>query len=142
MTERRLYVKLGEGASMPVRSSKNAVGYDLASAENVMIPAHGRDQVSTELVVVIPPDCYGRVASRSSLAFRHGIEVGAGVIDPDYRGILRVVLFNHSDQDYIINVGDRIAQLILERVETPPVVVMSKLDDTERGVGGFGSTGK
>lgn len=67
--------------------------------------------------------------------------LGAGVIDPDYRGNVGVVLFNHSSKDFVVNVGDRIAQLILERVATPDVKEVTELDDTERASGGFGSTG-
>jgi dUTP pyrophosphatase len=83
----------------------------------------------------------GRVAPRSGLAAKHSIDVGAGVIDYDYRGPVKVILFNLSDADFAIKQGDRIAQLVLERIHTPDVVVVEKLADTVRGAGGFGSTG-
>ncbi len=81
-------------------------------------------------------------APRSGLSWKHHIDVGAGVIDYDYRGNVGVVLFNLAKQKYEVKKGDRIAQLVLERIFTPPVVEMEALDDTERGAGGYGSTGK
>ena len=81
------------------------------------------------------------VAPRSGLAWKYSIDVGAGVIDADYRGPVGVILFNHSDVDFEVKVGDRIAQLIIEKIITPEVVEVEDLDSTERGVGGFGSTG-
>lgn len=83
----------------------------------------------------------GRVAPRSGLAAKHSISTGAGVIDYDYRGEVKAILFNHSDADFTINAGDRIAQLVLERIVTPDVVEVAELEGTERGAGGFGSTG-
>ena len=81
------------------------------------------------------------VAPRSGLAWKHSIDVGAGVIDADYRGSVGVILFNHSDVDFEVKLGDRIAQLIIEKIITPEVMEVEDLDCTERGVGGFGSTG-
>ncbi|TQD90159.1 hypothetical protein C1H46_024323 [Malus baccata] len=83
----------------------------------------------------------GCVAPRSGLAWKHSIDVGAGVIDADYRGPVGVVLFNFSDVDFEIKEGDRIAQLIIEKIITPDVVEVEDLDSTFRGAGGFGSTG-
>jgi deoxyuridine 5''-triphosphate nucleotidohydrolase (dut) len=85
--------------------------------------------------------CYGRIAPRSGLAWKNHIDVGAGVIDEDYRGNVGVVLFNHSDQDFKVNKGDRIAQLICQRIEYPVLQEVTNLNNTERGAGGFGSTG-
>lgn len=90
----------------------------------------------------MPSGTYGRVAPRSGLAAKSGIDVGAGVIDADYRGELKVVLFNHSDENVDIKPGDRIAQLVLERIARPSVADVADLDDTERASGGFGSTGQ
>lgn len=87
---------------------------------------------------------YGRIAPRSGLAVKHHIDVGAGVIDADYRGNVGVVLFNHSDADFKVTAGDRVAQLILEKIITPAVVEVDDLDalgSTARGAGGYGSTG-
>ena len=80
-------------------------------------------------------------APRSGLAWKHSIDVGAGVIDADYRGPVGVILFNHSDQDFAVKAGDRVAQLILERIVTPDVMEVEDLESTTRGSGGFGSTG-
>ncbi len=85
--------------------------------------------------------CFFWTAPRSGLAWKHSIDVGAGVIDADYRGPVGVILFNHSDTDFTIHAGDRIAQLILELIVTPQVLEVEDLDATTRGEGGFGSTG-
>lgn len=82
-----------------------------------------------------------RAAPRSGLAWKHFIDVGAGVIDEDYRGNVGVILFNHGDGDFIVKCGDRIAQLVLERISTPDVVLVDSLDETDRAACGFGSTG-
>ena len=89
----------------------------------------------------IPTGLYARIAPRSGLALKRFIDVGAGVVDGDYRGEVGVILFNHGDQDFKVKMGDRIAQLILEKIDTPPVEEVQGLDDTVRGSGGFGSTG-
>ena len=97
--------------------------------------------METGLAVALPAGTYARIAPRSGLAIRNFINVGVGVVDSDYRGEIKVVLFNHSAEDFKVQVGDRIAQLILERIETPQVKKVATLDDTNRGAGGFGSTG-
>jgi len=133
--------KLTNEARIPTRGSGGAVGYDLYSSDTVVIPPTHRALVGTSIAVAFPCGVYGRVAPRSGLAVKHGIQVGAGVVDPDYTGEVKVVLFNHGDKDFEVKKGDRIAQLILERCETPEVEEIGALDDTERGAGGFGSTG-
>ena len=99
----------------------------------------------TLLVPLAPPAiaaaAAASVAPRSGLAYKKGIDVGAGVIDEDYRGEVGVILFNFGEEDFEVAPGDRIAQLILERIATPDVEVVSDLDATDRGAGGFGSTG-
>jgi dUTP pyrophosphatase len=134
--------KLCYDATLPTRGSDHSVGYDLYSSEDAMVPNQaGRAIVGTGITVVLPPGVYGRVAPRSGLAAKHCINVGAGVIDPDYTGEIKVILFNHGLKDFEIKKGDRIAQLILERCETPPIEEISIVEDTERGSSGFGSTG-
>jgi dUTP pyrophosphatase len=134
--------KLTYDAIVPTRGSDGAVGYDLYSSEDAVVPCQaGRALVGTGITVVLPQGVYGRVAPRSGLAVKHCINVGAGVIDPDYTGEIKVVLFNHGENDFEIKKGDRIAQLVLERCETPPIEEISIVEDTERGSGGFGSTG-
>lgn len=97
--------------------------------------------VDTDISIAVPAGTYGRVAPRSGLASKHSIDTGAGVIDADYRGPVKVLLFNLSDVDFKIAVGERIAQLIIERILTPEVMVVAELEETVRGAGGFGSTG-
>jgi dUTP pyrophosphatase len=133
--------KLSNNAQLPVRASEKAAGYDLFSAYQVVIPKRGKALVGTDIAVAIPSGHYGRIAPRSSLASKYGLDVGAGVIDEDYRGHVMVLLFNHSDTDFVVQKGDRIAQLLLERISTPPVEEVTELDTTQRGTGGFGSTG-
>jgi dUTP pyrophosphatase len=187
--------RLTDAATLPVRGSALAAGYDVSSSEDSEVPARGKALVSTGLVVAVPEGTYGRVAPRSGLAWKHFIDVGAGVIDADYRGELKVLLFNHSDVAFkgelelrreggsrggpalrsrlpplaccccccycccslthpdplslnnnhnkstTVNKGDRVAQLVLERIVTPEVVEDADLGDTARGAGGFGSTG-
>jgi dUTP pyrophosphatase len=143
MVQTTLSVKrLSEFAKLPVRGSERAAGYDLCSASKLIVPAHGKAIVPTDLSIALPEGTYGRVAPRSGLAVKSFIDVGAGVIDQDYRGPLGVVLFNFSNVDFEVQVGDRIAQLIVEKIDTPLIVEVDNLDDTIRGVGGFGSTGK
>ncbi len=133
--------KLSADARLPTRGSAFAAGYDLYAARAATLPAHGKGLVDTDLAMAVPPGTYGRVAPRSGLAAKHFIDTGAGVIDADYRGHVRVLLFNHGDADFAIAAGDRIAQLVLERIVTPDVVEVAVLEESVRGAGGFGSTG-
>lgn len=128
-------------AVLPTRASAGAAGYDLCSTEYKVVPARGKELIPTGLCISVPLGTYGRVAPRSGLAWKHSIDVGAGVIDHDYRGLVGIILFNHSDVDFIVKVGDRVAQLILEKIETPEVMEVEDLEETKRGTGGFGSTG-
>lgn len=134
-------VKLSKSATIPVRSSAGAAGYDLSSSENVVVPAHGKQLVMTDLAMAIPHGLYGRVAPRSGLAVKKFIDVGAGVVDSDYRGNLGVLLYNHGDEDFMVNVGDRIAQIIFEKIAFLKITEVAALEDTKRANGGFGSTG-
>ncbi|KAJ9575700.1 hypothetical protein L9F63_007459, partial [Diploptera punctata] len=135
------FVKLTEKAFAPVRGSAKAAGFDLKSAYDTEIPARGKALIKTDLQIELPSGCYGRIAPRSGLALKHHIDVGAGVVDEDYRGNVGVVLFNHSDEIFRVNRGDRIAQLICEQIFYPQLEEVKDLDETERGKGGFGSTG-
>ncbi len=134
--------KLSANATLPTRASKQAAGYDLCSSVDATVKARSRELVKTDLSVTVPYGTYGRIAPRSGLAKNHGIDVGAGVVDHDYIGPLGVILFNHSDNDFVVNQGDRIAQLILEVIVTPDITETTELEQTARGEGGFGSTGK
>jgi len=138
----KLYVKkLSDNAVIPTRGSSQAAGYDLSSAVECVVPARGKALVPTDLAIALPEGTYGRVAPRSGLAWKHSIDTGAGVIDQDYRGNVGVILFNHGDKDLTIARGDRVAQLILERIAIAQVHEVDELPSTDRGAGGFGSTG-
>lgn len=130
-------------ATIPTKGSALAAGYDIYASEDAVIPGQGQGLVATDISIIVPVGTYGRVAPRSGLAVKHGISTGAGVIDADYRGEVKIVLFNHSSKDFEIKTGDRIAQLVLEKIINADIVEITKeqLDTTDRGEGGFGSTG-
>nr|XP_021486967.1 deoxyuridine 5'-triphosphate nucleotidohydrolase, mitochondrial [Meriones unguiculatus] len=136
------FVRLSEHATAPTRGSARAAGYDLYSAYDYTIPPMEKAIVKTDIQIAVPSGCYGRVAPRSGLAVKHFIDVGAGVIDEDYRGNVGVVLFNFGKEKFEVKKGDRVAQLICERIFYPDLEEVQALDDTERGTGGFGSTGR
>ena len=136
--------KLVPHAILPTRSTPGAVGYDLFSTDNYVVLPGRRVVVATGITVNLPPGTYGRIAPRSGLAVKHGLDTLAGVIDPDYTGEVKVVLQNLDvNQPFVIRPGYRIAQLILEQCVTPEVKeVPSEFTQlTERGAAGFGSTG-
>ncbi|XP_026497426.2 deoxyuridine 5'-triphosphate nucleotidohydrolase [Vanessa tameamea] len=135
------FTRLTYNAFPPVKGSDRAAGFDLKSAYDYKVPAKGKELVKTDLQIELPTGCYGRVAPRSGLAVKNFIDVGAGVIDEDYRGNVGVVLFNHSDQDFVVKKGDRIAQLICEVIFHPDLLEVENLTETKRANGGFGSTG-
>src|SRR6266566_6375634 len=110
------YVRATNNAFAPVKSSERAAGFDLKSPYDCEIPPWSKLLMKTDLKVGIPVGHYGRIASRSGLALHNSICVGAGVIDEDYTGTIGVVLFNHSAEMFIIHRGDRIAQLICEKI--------------------------
>lgn len=107
---------LSSTAKAPTRGSAFAAGYDLYASKEAVVPARGKVLVDTDISIAVPVNTYGRVAPRSGLASKHSIDVGAGVIDADYRGPVKVLLFNLSDVDFNVAVGERVAQLIVERV--------------------------
>lgn len=137
-----LYIKkLTNDAILPTRGSKEAAGYDICTLDNVLIPPFQRTLVSTGLAMTVPEGTYGQLAPRSGLSVKKGLHVGAGVIDRDYTGEVKVLLMNLSSEPIELQSSDRIAQLILKKIETPEVVEVEELTETLRGVGGFGSTG-
>ena len=140
----KLLVKISSpNGKLPTKGSDGAAGYDLYASEDVAIVAGGWKAVSTGIHVCLPTGVYGRVAPRSGLAVRNGITIGAGVVDPDYRGELKVVMHNLGSTKFYAKTGDRIAQLVLERyMDASTVQEVDELPDTARGSGGFGSTGK
>jgi dUTP pyrophosphatase len=130
-----------DGGVLPAYASAGAAGADLVANEAVTIAPGGRHAVATGVRLQIPPGYVGLVWPRSGLAVRHGIDTLAGVIDSDYRGELRVVLVNHGEQPFAIAAGERIAQLLIQRVETVHFS-RAELAETSRGQSGFGSTGR
>ncbi|KAK3341773.1 dUTPase-like protein [Lasiosphaeria hispida] len=136
-----LIKKLSASARLPTRGSAFAAGYDLYAARATAIPARGKALVDTDISMAVPAGTYGRIAPRSGLAAKNFIDTGAGVIDADYRGPVKVLLFNHSEADFEVAAGDRVAQLVLERIYTPEVLEVQELEESVRGAGGFGSTG-
>ncbi|KAF2772109.1 dUTP diphosphatase [Teratosphaeria nubilosa] len=132
---------LSPTAKPPTRGSAFAAGYDLYASQPAVVPARGKVLVETDISIAVPAGTYGRVAPRSGLASKHSIDTGAGVIDADYRGPVKVLLFNFGEAEFKVEVGERVAQLIVERIYTPEVVVVEQLEETVRGAGGFGSTG-
>jgi dUTP pyrophosphatase len=138
-----LQVKLlSENATLPTKGSPLSAGFDLAASEACTIAPGGRRLVKTDISIACPIGTYARIAPRSGLAYKKGIDVGAGVVDADYRGPVGVILFNFGTEEFVIAQGDRIAQLILEQYCVDATVqTVEELDDTQRGVAGFGSTG-
>jgi dUTP pyrophosphatase len=134
--------QVGRGGSLPEYSSAGAAGADLRASEAVEIPPGARAAVPTDLRLQIPPHHVGLVWPRSGLAVRHGIDTLAGVIDSDYRGEVRVVLVNHGEAPFRVAPGDRVAQLLLQRIERAAFVAVPAIEETHRGDGGFGSTGR
>jgi dUTP pyrophosphatase len=133
---------VGDGGHLPEYATTGAAGADLRASGAVEIPPGGRAAVPTGLRVQIPRGHVGLVWPRSGLAVRHGIDTLAGVIDSDYRGEVRVVLVNLGPEPFSIAPGERVAQLLLQRVERAAFVAAPELEETERGGGGFGSTGR
>ena len=127
-------------AKVPHPGTQHAAGMDITTVETFDIPTHGQYLAQTGLAFDIPKGHYGRIAPRSGLATK-GVHVGAGVVDCDYRGEVKVLLLNYNDQPFAITKGDRIAQLILEKCTTPKIQMVDNLSQTERGTQGFGSTG-
>ena len=130
-----------EDAQLPVRSTKESAGYDLHTIEDGNIEPGQTKLFDTGLSFTVPEGTYGRIAPRSGLS-KKGLLVNAGVIDRDYTGPVKIMLHNLTNETYIISKKDRIAQLILEKIELSDIKLVDSLVTTDRGEGGFGSTGK
>ena len=139
------YRRLSEDARAPARAHGDDAGYDLHASEALTLGPGERAGVGTGIAVAIPPGHAGLVLPRSGLAARHGITLpnAPGLIDSGYRGELRVLLLNTDpEESFEVSPGDRIAQLVIARVEAPEVEEAEELEETLRGAGGFGSTGR
>jgi dUTP pyrophosphatase len=135
------FKQLDPRAVLPKRGSRLAAGLDVWSIENLDIGPGQRAMAKTGLAVAIPAGFYGRIAPRSGLAAKNGLDVLAGVIDSDYRGEVCCLLYNTSDEVISLPAGSKICQLIVEQIITPEADWATELDETARGAGGFGSTG-
>jgi dUTP pyrophosphatase len=133
----------GAGLPLPAYATSGAAGMDVVSAEDVTLAPGARHAVATGLTLAIPKGYEVQVRPRSGLALKHGITVPntPGTIDSDYRGELKVILINHGTEPFMIQRGDRVAQLVLAPVLQAAWEEVAELDATERGEGGFGSTG-
>ena len=135
------FKKLDERAVLPSRGSSYAAGLDLYSIEDLTIGPKQRYLARTGLAVAIPEGHYGRVAPRSGLATNNGVDVLAGVIDADYRGEIGCLLYNTGDETINLTAQSKICQLIIEKIITPEAAWADEINETDRGSGGFGSTG-
>ena len=134
--------KLSENATIPTQGTTFAAGYDLYAAEDALVVCGSRKLIKTNISMEITPGYYGRIAPRSGLAYKSGIDVLAGVIDSDYRGDIGVILYNTDKNiDFTVKKGDRIAQIIFEACYSATLNTVENLDNTLRQAGGFGSTG-
>lgn len=141
------YMKAREDAIEPTKGSAAAAGYDLyipSSEESIAVPAHSTVKVGTGIAVELPAYTFGAIFARSGLATKQGLRPAnaVGVVDPDYRGELIVALHNDTDDVQSVKGGDRIAQLVVIPYMPIAFDLVDNLDETERGDGGFGSTGK
>lgn len=135
------FKQLDPRAVLPKRGSAYAAGLDVCSIEEINLGPKQRVTARTGLAVAIPEGFYGRVAPRSGLAAKQGLDVLAGVIDSDYRGEVCCLLYNTGDETINLPAGSKICQLIVEQIITPEAEWVTDLDETARGAGGFGSTG-
>lgn len=141
-------IVLGHGTGLPAPATPSAAGLDLCAAvpadAPLTLPPGGRALVPTGIALALPHGTEGQVRPRSGLAARHGVTVlnAPGTVDADYRGEVMVVLVNHGDAPFVVARGDRIAQLVVAQVLPVTLVPATALPETERGAGGFGSTGR
>jgi len=139
MTNRLRIKRLQRNAIVPTKGSRMAAGHDIDTLKDGTIPAQRQMLVDTGIAIGLPRGTDGRLEARSGMAGKHGIVVGGGVIEADYTGEIKVILRNHGDTRYEFKAGYRIAQLIVEKIQTHDAMEIHNLDDKERGTQGFGS---
>lgn len=134
----------GEGLALPAYETEHAAGMDLRAAEDAILPPGGRALIATGFAIALPEGFEAQVRPRSGLAAKHGVTLlnSPGTIDADYRGEIKVILINHGEAAFAVKRGDRIAQMIVAPVTRVVLKESSELSGTERGQGGFGSTGR
>jgi dUTP pyrophosphatase len=137
-----LIKKLHADARMPTYAHATDAGMDVYAVEDVVVPSGGRVLVSTGIAVAIPPGYVGLFWDKSGLANKSGLKILGGVIDADYRGELLVGVLNTSDVPHQFQKGDKVTQMLVQKVEHPELVEVDELNDTSRGEGAFGSTGR
>ena len=135
-------IMLEPTAFMPKRAHDTDAGLDLRSRWHTLIPAHGSAEFDTGVHIELPHGWYGKIESKSGLNVNHGIVSLGGTIDEPYRGSIVVKLYNMSDEDYVVNAGDKVAQLVIMQYLAPELEVVDELSETDRGSLGFGSSGK
>lgn len=131
-----------QGCYYPTRAHKTDAGFDLRTPKRFIVPAHGSAIIDTGIKIEIPKYFYGKLESKSGLMCKHDVACPGGVIDCGYTGTIAVKLFNFGNNDYIFEKGDKIVQLIIIPCALPVIASADGLSETERGVNGFGSTGK
>lgn len=134
--------KLTKDSITPTLGTSKSAGYDLYASESIIVNAGDKALIPIGISIEMPNGVYGRIAPRSSISWKYHTDIGAGVIDQDYRGEIKVLIFNHSGMDLQISKGQKIAQLILEKYLHAKISVVENLSNTKRGNGGFGSTDK
>lgn len=134
-------IKLDKGAYMPTRAHATDAGLDLYAMKTEVVPARESAKFDTGVHIELPPGTVGMLKSKSGLNVNHGL-TSEGVIDVGYTGSIVVKLYNHSGYDYTVNAGDKITQLVILPIITPELELVEELESTERGTGGFGSTGR
>lgn len=134
----------GEGLQLPSYATSGAAGLDLRAAEAATLKPGSRVLMPTGVAIALPPQHEAQVRPRSGLAVKHGVTVlnAPGTIDEDYRGEIKVPLINHGQEDFIIQRGDRIAQMVIVPVVQAKLIEVFSLNETVRGAGGFGSSGR
>lgn len=139
-----LFYKIDEDAFIPEKATHGSAGRDIRSIEDVILPPGDRKLISTGLAVILPEGTEAQIRPRSGLAIKHGITVinSPATIDSDYRGELKIPLINHGKEEFRIRKYDRVAQIVISKVITVNIEEALSLPDTERGSGGFGSTGR
>ena len=138
------FMRIHRDAVLPAYAHKSDAGMDIRSVEDILIPAGKRALVHTGLVMMLPPKYEAQVRPRSGLALKYGVTVlnTPGTIDSGYRGEVGVILANCGDEDFQVKKGDRIAQIVVAPVTRARVYEVDYVDDTDRGKGGFGSSGR
>jgi dUTP pyrophosphatase len=141
MVEKIFVERLDQDAKIPTKAYQGDAGFDIYACEDCEIPSSGKMIIKTGLRFAIPEGYAGFIWDKSGLAAKHSLKTMAGVLDSNYRGELKVVLANLGKEPYKVEKGQKIAQLVIKKVEAPEIVETKIEDETERGGGGFGSSG-